>query len=79
MSNVNQEFNEEIQLYYTYCDIRDSKHVMIHLVVVGTVYSETTIVNDRSISTATGEIERIWLNRHGAPKKCWQTTNFMPH
>lgn len=67
MTHVNEGFNEELQIDYTYVDIRDRKHVVLHIVDAGTAYSETSIVADRRISTAIKVIEEIWLNRHGAP------------
>lgn len=67
MTHVNQEFNEELQMNFTYVDIRDSKHVVLHIVDAGTAYSETAIVGDRRIATAIRAIEEIWLKRHGTP------------
>lgn len=68
MRHINKSFKDEIQLNYKYCDIRDTKYVVLHIVDVGTAYYEATIVKDRRIATATAEIERIWLKKYSAPK-----------
>lgn len=66
--HVNQTFNQEVQLDYKYRNIRDTKHVLLHIVDGGTAYSETIIAQDRRMETATMKIEEIWLNRNCVPK-----------
>lgn len=68
MKHVNHDFNEEIQLEYTYIEISGNKHVILHIVDAGTEYSETAIVTDRRMATAVKSIDIIWLNRHGEPR-----------
>lgn len=67
LTHVNQHFNAEVQIDFTYIHIRGNKHVVLHIVDAGTAYSESAIVSDRRITTALKVIEEIWLNRHGAP------------
>lgn len=66
INHVNQEFNQDNQLDYKYCAIRGAKQVVLHIVDARKSYLETTMVTYRLIKTVTAEIERIYLNRHGA-------------
>lgn len=52
MTHVNQDFNSEVQIDFTYVDIRDNNHVVLPVVDAGTAYSEVPIVGDRRIFTS---------------------------
>lgn len=67
LNHVNQGFNDDVQIYFTYVYERDSKRVALHMVDAGTAQSKTQTFDDRSMKTTIKAIENTWLNVHGAP------------
>lgn len=76
MSHVIMEFNQEVLLELSFCNIREAKRVVLKIVDEGTAYYETPIVKDRHITTTTAAIEEIWLSRHGAPRSLYADDGF---
>ena len=67
LTHVNEAFNQEVQLDFTFCNIRDTKYTVLHLVDTGTGYSEATITSSCIASAITRTFETPWIHRHGAP------------
>lgn len=68
LSHEDQRFNEHLQADFVWVEIRKTKYVVLQAVDTGTGFSETTIVRARNTTGTVAGIERIWVNRHGAPK-----------
>lgn len=68
INHVNQAFNVEIQIDFTFVGIRGTQYNCLHMVDCGTGYSEAGIVSDRKSNTTVRLIETEWINRHGAPE-----------
>lgn len=47
----------------------------LHVVDAGTGYLELAIVNKRSAEVVANTMEVIWILKHGAPVKFWQTVS----
>ena len=80
LTHVNEAFNEEVQLDFTYAVIyrkqagnsneyHREKHILLVMTDTGTRYTEAATVRDRSIPTMIDTYERFWLCRHGASKR----------
>lgn len=69
ISHVNKALNVEIQIDFTFCEIRGSQYTVLHIVDTGTGYSEGAITNDRNAGTIVYTVEMEWLHRHGRPER----------
>ena len=79
LTHVNETFNEEIQVDFTYAvvhrkspsnpfEYRRERYILIVMTDTGTRYTEASIVQDRNASTIIDIYEKLWLCRHGASK-----------
>lgn len=67
LTHVNEAFNEELQVDFTFCDIRGSKLILLHQTDSGTGYCEMFITNNRSMTSIKHHVETGWIYLHGAP------------
>lgn len=65
---VNEAFNQEIQIDFTYCDVRGEKRTIIVITDTGTGYTEASIVRSRNMDTIVEKVEVVWICQHGAPR-----------
>lgn len=68
LNNVNEAFNQEIQMEFTFCDIRGMKQTLIVVIDTGTGYTESSIVIKKDIDTIINMLESLWICRHVAPE-----------
>ena len=68
LTHVNQAFNQEVQVDFTYEHVRGTLRTILVITDCGTGYTETTIVTRRNIDTIIRCLEHIWFTRHGAPE-----------
>lgn len=68
LSHVNEGFNVEIQSDFTYLTVREHVYTSIHIVDVGTGFSEIKIVDTRRADRLIEELDAIWICAHGAPE-----------
>ena len=68
LNHVNEAFNQEIQMDFTFCDIRGIKQSLIVVTDTGTRYTECSIVVKKDIDTIINMLESLWICRHGAPE-----------
>lgn len=68
LTHVNEAFNQDIQLDFTYCNIRRTKETLLVMTDAGTGYTEATIVQARDMKTIVEKLESIWICTHGAPQ-----------
>ena len=60
LSHVDEAFNEHLQAYYVFCDIRNTNYVFLHAVDAATGFSEAMISPDRSKSTGAALDSAAW-------------------
>ena len=68
LSHTDEAFNQQLQADFVFCDVRGTKHCVLHAVDAGTWYSETAIVTNRTNDVMANHLERLWILRHGAPR-----------
>lgn len=69
LTHVNEAFNEEIQIDFTFCDIQGEKHKLMVITDTGTGYTEAQRVISKDMNTIVLLVEVLWICRHGASKK----------
>lgn len=68
ISQFNEDFKLEVQIYFIYCLIRGTRHFILHLVDSGTAFPEASIVPSRHMDVITARLELEWINPDGAPE-----------
>lgn len=67
ISHVNEQFNSEIQADFTYFRIRGEIYPALHVVDVGTGFSEVRLVETRRADNLLSELDMAWIYAHGSP------------
>lgn len=67
LKHVNENFNNEIQIDFTYFDIRGQTCPALHVADTGTGYSEVKLVNTRRADEMITVLDEIWFYTHGVP------------
>lgn len=67
INHINQDFNEEVQVDFTYLSLGGKTHTAIHVVDVGTAYSELRMVDSRRADKLIDNLDLIWFYHHGMP------------
>lgn len=68
VTHVNQAFNVELQVDFTFLQVRGTKYTLMHMVDTGTGFSEGTLVSNRDAKTMCSVLDTEWINRHGEPR-----------
>lgn len=68
LTPVNEAFNEEIKIDFTYIEINGTTHTLIVITDTGTGYSESEIVAAKNVTTIMEAIDWFWICRHGTLK-----------
>lgn len=68
LTHVNEAFNEEVQIDFTYIEMNGTKYTLIVITGTGTSYSECEIVDAKNVNTIMEAIDRLWICKHGTPK-----------
>lgn len=53
----NEEFNDEVQMDFLYCDVRDIRIMLLYMTDESTGYTEVFTIKDRETSTIITSIE----------------------
>lgn len=69
ISRIDSHFNNEIQLDFVWLNVRDTRHVCLHIIDTFSSYSEVTIAPNRSQEFISNTLENVWIYRYGAPLK----------
>lgn len=67
LTHINEAFNQEIQIDFTWCEIRGKKCIILVITDAGTGYTEARIVSHKNIDTIISILETTWIYTHGAP------------
>lgn len=66
LSHICQDFNKDFQSEFVFVIIRRSNYGVLHVVDVGTRYSETSFASRRPAKPKASLPKAIWIHRHGA-------------
>lgn len=67
LSHVNEAFNQEIQIAFTYCVVRSRKRMIMVITDAGTGYSAAQIVQNKNMNLIVEKLDCMWMCMHGAP------------
>lgn len=68
LSHVNQYFNFEVQLEFTYITLSSGKRMLLVSSCIGTRYSTCDLMIKKDLNTAFDTFERYWLHIFGSPE-----------